>query len=167
MQMTEITFKVNTRELQRQLNDLDLSKMTPTSLEAFIKKHIQVTLIGSNQDKRFYVNLDDKKDKVTVDDIIGFVHTDEPTDSVEEVRKLRGRSDCDVIVVPDRMIPVSEGLLEDIRHEMASVSKWYAFEPTHYINTEKEGITIINNKDFLIELDFERLLKKIDKLLDS
>jgi len=33
-----------------------------------------------------------KKDKVTVDDIIGIVHTDEPTDSVEEVRKLRGRT---------------------------------------------------------------------------
>ena len=32
-----------------------------------------------------------KRDKVTVDDIIGIVHTDEPTDSVEEVCKLRGR----------------------------------------------------------------------------
>lgn len=29
--------------------------------------------------------------KVTVDDIIGLVKTGEPTDSVEEVRKLRGR----------------------------------------------------------------------------
>lgn len=33
-----------------------------------------------------------KRDKVTVDDVIGIVHTDEPTDSVEEVRKLRGRT---------------------------------------------------------------------------
>ena len=32
-----------------------------------------------------------KRDKTTVDDIIGIVHTDEPTDSVDEVRKLRGR----------------------------------------------------------------------------
>ena len=32
-----------------------------------------------------------KRDKVTVEDIIGIVHTDEPTDSVEEVCKLRGR----------------------------------------------------------------------------
>ena len=32
-----------------------------------------------------------KRDKTTVDDIIGIVHTDEPTDSVEEVCKLRGR----------------------------------------------------------------------------
>ena len=56
-------------------------------------------------------------------------------------------------------------LLEDIRHELASVSKWYAFEPTIYINTEKEGHTIINNKEFLIQLDFEDLIKKIDKEL--
>ena len=32
-----------------------------------------------------------KRDKTTVDDIIGIVHTDEPTDSVEEVCKLHGR----------------------------------------------------------------------------
>ena len=32
-----------------------------------------------------------KRDKVTVDDIIGIVHTDETTNSVEEVCKLRGR----------------------------------------------------------------------------
>ena len=39
-----------------------------------------------------------KRDKVTVDDIIGIVHTDEPTDSVEEVRKLRGRTNERFIV---------------------------------------------------------------------
>ena len=33
-----------------------------------------------------------KRDKITVDDIIGIVHTDETTNSVEEVRKLRGRT---------------------------------------------------------------------------
>ena len=33
-----------------------------------------------------------KRDKITVEDIIGIVHTDEPTDSVEEVKKLRGRT---------------------------------------------------------------------------
>jgi hypothetical protein len=32
-----------------------------------------------------------KQDKVTVDDIIGIVKTEEQTNSVEEVRKLRGR----------------------------------------------------------------------------
>ena len=34
-----------------------------------------------------------ERDKVTVDDIIGLVHTDEMTNSVEEVRKLRGRNE--------------------------------------------------------------------------
>ena len=33
-----------------------------------------------------------KRDKTTVDDIIGIVHTDETTNSVEEVKKLRGRT---------------------------------------------------------------------------
>ena len=33
----------------------------------------------------------EKRDKVNVDDIIGLIKTDERTDSVEEVRKLRGR----------------------------------------------------------------------------
>ena len=36
--------------------------------------------------------------KTTVDDIIGIVHTDEPTDSVEEVCKLRGRTNERFIV---------------------------------------------------------------------
>ena len=56
-------------------------------------------------------------------------------------------------------------LLEDIRHELASVDKWYAFEPTSYINTEKEGHAIINIKEFLIQLDFDNLIKRIDKEL--
>ena len=33
-----------------------------------------------------------KRDKTTVEDIIGIVHTDETTNSVEEVKKLRGRT---------------------------------------------------------------------------
>ena len=33
-----------------------------------------------------------KRDKVTVDEVIGLIHTDKPTDSVEEVKKLRGRT---------------------------------------------------------------------------
>ena len=70
-------------------------------------------------------------------------------------------------IVPDRMLSISEGLLEDIRHELASISKWYAFQPTHKINLEKEGHTLVNNKEFLVELDFEDLIKKIDKVLDN
>lgn len=60
---------------------------------------------------------------------------------------------------------VNKELLEDIRHELASISKWYAFEPISKIDTEKEGHTIINNKEFLIQLDFEDLIKRIDKEL--
>ena len=47
-----------------------------------------------------------KKDKVTVDDIIGIVHTDETTNSVEEVKKLRGRN--------ERFIVDDAGTLIDI-----------------------------------------------------
>ena len=49
-------------------------------------------------------------------------------------------------------------LLEDIRHELASVDRWYAFEPTKYINIEKEKHLIINTKEFLIQLDFDNLI---------
>ena len=56
-------------------------------------------------------------------------------------------------------------LLEDIRHELASIDKWYAFEPSKYINIEKEKHLIINTKEFLIQLDFENLIKRIDKEL--
>ena len=57
--MTEITitFKVNTRTLTRQLNELDLSKMTPTDLEEYIKKNVEVCLIGSPDERRFYVGV--------------------------------------------------------------------------------------------------------------
>ena len=56
-------------------------------------------------------------------------------------------------------------LLEDIRHELSSVDRWYAFEPTKYINIEKEKHLIINTKEFLIQLDFDNLIKRIDKEL--
>ena len=55
--MTEISFKVNTTTLARQLNDLDLSKMTPTDLEEYIKENVVVCLIGSSTARRFYVEL--------------------------------------------------------------------------------------------------------------
>ena len=42
--------------------------------------------------------------KTTVDDIIGIVHTDEPTDSVEEVCKLRGRTNERFKLVDDYLI---------------------------------------------------------------
>ena len=56
---------------------------------------------------------------------------------------------------------IEKQLLEDIRHELVSIDKWYAFEkwyafkPTSYINTEKE----------FLQLDFDNLIKRIDKEL--
>ena len=55
--MTEITVKVNTRELTRQLNDLDLLQYTPNELEEFIKENLKVVEIGSLKDIRFYLSL--------------------------------------------------------------------------------------------------------------
>ena len=58
-------------------------------------------------------------------------------------------------------------LLEDIRHELASIDKWYAFEPTKYVNIERDRHLIINTKEFLVQLDFRDLIKRIDKVLDD
>ena len=55
--MTVITVKVNTRELTRQLNDLDLLQYTPNELEEFIKENLKVVEIGSLKDIRFYLSL--------------------------------------------------------------------------------------------------------------
>ncbi len=57
--MTEITVKVNTRELTRQLNDLDLLQyqFKTNELKEFIKENLEVTEIGSSEDIRFYLSL--------------------------------------------------------------------------------------------------------------
>ena len=57
--MTEITVKVNTRELTRQLNDLDLLQyqLKPNELKEFIKENLKVVEIGSSKDIRFYLSL--------------------------------------------------------------------------------------------------------------
>ena len=57
--MTEITVKVNTRDLTRQLNDLDLLQylFKPNELEEFIKENLKVVEIGSSDDIRFYLSL--------------------------------------------------------------------------------------------------------------
>ena len=56
--MTEITVKVNTRELTRQLNDLDLLQYQPYELGEFIKENLKVVRIGSSEDIRFYLSLE-------------------------------------------------------------------------------------------------------------
>ena len=55
--MTEITVKVNTRELTRQLNDLDLLQYQPNELEEFIKENLKVVEISNSEDIRFYLSL--------------------------------------------------------------------------------------------------------------
>ena len=61
--MTEITVKVNTRELTRQLNDLDLLQyqFKTNELKEFIKENLEVTEIGNSEDIRFYLSLKEKE----------------------------------------------------------------------------------------------------------
>ena len=58
--MTEVTVKVNTRELTRQLNDLDLLQyqFKPYELKEFINENLKVVEIGSSEDIRFYLSLE-------------------------------------------------------------------------------------------------------------
>lgn len=55
--MTEITVKVNTRELTRQLNDLDLLQYQPNELKEFIKENLEVVEVGNSEDIQFYLSL--------------------------------------------------------------------------------------------------------------
>lgn len=57
MNNINITFKANTRELERRLNKLDLKNMGPTELEKYLKENITVTLLGSSTERRFYINI--------------------------------------------------------------------------------------------------------------
>ena len=59
--MTEITVKVNTRELTRQLNDLDLLQYQPNELKEFIKENLKVVEIGNSEDIRFYISLKERE----------------------------------------------------------------------------------------------------------
>lgn len=61
--MTEITVKVNTRELTRQLNDLDLLQyqFKSNELKEFIKENLEVVEIGSSEDIRFYLSLKERE----------------------------------------------------------------------------------------------------------
>lgn len=59
--MTEVTVKVNTRELTRQLNDLDLLQYQPYELGEFIKENLKVVEIGSSDDIRFYLSLKERE----------------------------------------------------------------------------------------------------------
>ena len=55
--MTEITVKANTRELTRQLNDLELLQYQPNELKEFIKENLEVREDSNSEDIRFYLSL--------------------------------------------------------------------------------------------------------------
>lgn len=59
--MIEITVKVNTRELTRQLNDLELLQYQPNELKEFIKENLKVTAIGNSENIRFYLSLKERE----------------------------------------------------------------------------------------------------------
>ena len=52
-----MSVKVNTRELNRQLNNLNLNNLTYLELEELIKNNVQVVEIGNSTERRLYVSL--------------------------------------------------------------------------------------------------------------
>ena len=88
-----------------------------------------------------------KKDKVTVDDIIGIVHTDETTNSVEEVCKLRGRTN-------ERFMVDTAGTLIDMvtRDTFDYVSD--VVDLLNELSTENEQLkqSVNNLKDTIIKI---------------
>ena len=66
-----------------------------------------------------------KKDKVTVDDIIGIVHTDETTNSVDEVRKLRGRNERFIVDTAGTLIDMVTRENFDIVEEVVDILNNY------------------------------------------
>lgn len=97
-------------------------------------------------------------EKVVVEDIIGLVKTDEPTNSVVLKKQLYNDT---VPVVEDKMISISEGLLEDIRHELATLNGLQATDKPLI----KDEDLILLKKDEIWELDYTDILAKIDKIL--
>lgn len=64
----------------------------------------------------------------------------------------------------EELVLINEELLEDIRHELVCIDGWKAFQPNGYINSDK-GYTLINNEEYLVDLDFNKLIKRIDRVL--
>ena len=62
--MTEVTVKVNTRELTRQGGYLDLLQyqFKPNELEEFIKENLKVVEVGNSEDIQFYLSLKERGD---------------------------------------------------------------------------------------------------------
>ena len=108
-----------------------------------------------------------ERDKVTVDDIIGLVHTDEMTDSVEEVRKLRGRTNERFKLVDDYLIEYDGDYFDlhkpsDIR-SLVTVIKYVTGENEQL----KKDCTVLiyHNQDYRKEN--EQLKHKLKSLNDN
>ena len=104
-----------------------------------------------------------EKSKVTIDDIIGIVKTDEPTDSVELKKELYNNT-WGKLDKKHKVIIMKENLLEEIRHELVSINGLSAYdsgslgvhEGADYIQIDKEDI---------VRLNYDKLIEKIDKVL--
>ena len=84
-----------------------------------------------------------KRDKTTVDDIIGIVHTDEPTNSVDEVRKLRGRTN-------ERFTTV----------ELPKPNRWGIWYDGAYLSTYQ--VCILLNEYVDVKKENEKLKKELE-----
>lgn len=60
---------------------------------------------------------------------------------------------------------MNEELLQDIMHELASIDGWKAFEPDSNFSENKEYTVILNDKEYVVDLDFGDLIKRIEKEL--
>ena len=99
-----------------------------------------------------------EKTKVTVDDIIGIVKTDKPTNSVELNREIyKHRRD-------DKVQYIGKELLEEIRHELVSINGLSAYDGES-LGVHEGADYIQIDKEDLIRLDYDKLIEKIDKVL--
>ena len=95
-----------------------------------------------------------KRDKVTVDEVIGLIHTDEPTDSVEEVCKLRGRTN-------ERFIVDTAGTLIDMETRNTYD---YVSDVVDLLNGQQEYIQSLKNSYNRCRSTNRALHKDWDKL---
>lgn len=89
----------------------------------------------------------------------------ELTDIMDDLERYHCPScDFDILVKKDRMLPVSEGLLEDIRHTLVSLSGLKAFDALgESVKSNDSHVTVSIAE--LIPLDFNEAIKQIDEVL--
>lgn len=81
----------------------------------------------------------------------------------ENIKFVVDENGDEIPIIEDKMISVSEGLLEDIRHELVSHGGLYAFDKVF----DDDAIALWVNVEELIILDFTCLIEKIDMLLEN